>query len=175
MAANDKTKDCRSRRRTWKSGALTLRGIMRIIQAVAALSLIASFACEKNNSSTRPAASTPTRVPWTVLVFMNGDNNLEEYAIKDFLEMAAVGSSDSVNVVVQFDRYKPEGSGRDYNTSYGNWGQTLRFRISKGMTPLRQNALKGFEQEADMGEGATLRDFVRWGQDSYPARRYALV
>ena len=36
---------------------------------------------------------------WTVLVYMNGDNNLEAAGIDDFLEMAQVGSSSDLNAV----------------------------------------------------------------------------
>src|SRR3954453_792990 len=41
---------------------------------------------------------------WTVLVYMNGDNNLERYAVINFAEMARVGSTDNVTILVQFDR-----------------------------------------------------------------------
>jgi hypothetical protein len=51
-------------------------------------------------------AAIPPSSPadWTFMVFLAADNNLESAGIKDFLEMAAVGSSAEVNIVVQFDR-----------------------------------------------------------------------
>ena len=42
---------------------------------------------------------------WTVMVYLDGDNNLEPAAIDDLNEMEAVGSTNKVNVVVQFDRH----------------------------------------------------------------------
>ncbi len=48
------------------------------------------------------AAEPPAK--WTVMIYMNGDNDLEEFAVGDFLEMAEVGSTSEVNIVVQFDR-----------------------------------------------------------------------
>ena len=41
---------------------------------------------------------------WTVMVYMDGDNDLEQAAIDDFLEMASVNNP-NVNIVVQFDRW----------------------------------------------------------------------
>ena len=41
---------------------------------------------------------------WTIMVFLNGDNNLESFGLTDYREMIQVGSSEKVNVVVQFDR-----------------------------------------------------------------------
>ncbi len=38
------------------------------------------------------------------MVFMNGDNNLDSFAIQNFLDMANVGSTRDVNIVVQLDR-----------------------------------------------------------------------
>ena len=38
---------------------------------------------------------------------MDADNNLEDVGVADFLEMASVGSTSLVNIVVQFDRAGP--------------------------------------------------------------------
>lgn len=95
-----------------------------------------------NNSgggfNTSPIAQpiAPTRVPppnaaeWTVLVYLDGDNNLESDAIDDFEEMARVGSTDQVHIIVQMDRIRsPEGWD---DRRYGNWDGTLRFRVEAG-------------------------------------------
>ena len=56
-------------------------------------------------------APVPSRVPttgqdaaWTVMVYLDGDNNLEADALTDFAEMSKVGSSDRIKIVVQLDR-----------------------------------------------------------------------
>ena len=36
---------------------------------------------------------------WTVMIYLDGDNNLEREAIEDFLEIASVGSSSEVQIV----------------------------------------------------------------------------
>lgn len=119
-----------------------------------------------NESASRTA---PTPVDWTVMVYLNGDNDLEQYAIDDFLEMSQVGSSDRVNIIAQFDRAP------GWDDRYDDWEQTLRFRITKDMEPKKDNALEGFDAEANMGDSETLREFVKWAQATYPANRYMLI
>ena len=41
---------------------------------------------------------------WTVMIYLDADNNLESAGIDDISEMEMVGSSDDVNIVVQVDR-----------------------------------------------------------------------
>ncbi|MBE0519393.1 MAG: hypothetical protein IH630_09275, partial [Thermoplasmata archaeon] len=40
---------------------------------------------------------------WTVFVYLDGDNNLEDLAIDDLLEMEAVGSKNGVTIIVLLD------------------------------------------------------------------------
>ncbi len=105
---------------------------------------------------------------WTVLIYMDGDNNLEPYMIDNFLEMALVGSDAEVSVVVQFDRIA------GYDTSYGDWTGCLRFYVEYGMTPTAANALADLG-EVNMGDEATLEDFLLWGADTFRAERYMVV
>src|SRR3989449_7455453 len=115
-------------------------------------------------------ATPPVRAAtadWTFLVYMDADNNLEDYGIADFLEMAAVGSTSRVNIVVQFDR------AAGYNSQYGDWTDTKRFLVQAGMTPTPANALMNLS-EVDMADPASLVSFVTWGAAAYPARHYFL-
>lgn len=105
---------------------------------------------------------------WTFMVYLDGDNNLERVAILDFLEMAAVGSTPNVNIVVQFDRSP------NFNNSYGNWNTTKRFLITSGMTPDPINALFDIGK-VNMGNASVLAEFIDWGVKTYPANNYALV
>ncbi|MCM3874523.1 MAG: clostripain-related cysteine peptidase [Pyrinomonadaceae bacterium] len=116
----------------------------------------------------KPRLTSPSPpAEWTVMIFMNADNNLEPYALMDFEEMAKVGSTDKVNLVVQFDRID------GWTSDSGNWTQTLRFRVEKGMSPLPERALQDLGEQ-DMGNGEVLGDFVAWAKDRYPAERYML-
>jgi hypothetical protein len=105
---------------------------------------------------------------WTILVYLDADNNLEREAIEDFLEMASVGSNDDVQIVVQFDRAP------GYDRRYGDWRGTFRFHVAQGMTPEPANALVDLG-ESNMGATQTLVDFVQWGMANFPAQRTSLV
>ena len=105
---------------------------------------------------------------WTFMIFLNGDNNLEESAINDFIEMAKVGSTNKVNIIVQMDRM----SGYDF--SYGDWTGTKRFNVIKDMIPIPASAVQDIG-EANMGNPQTIIDFVEWTKINYRAEHYALV
>lgn len=134
--------------------------IVRCLTVV--LGLLLALAPAAASSAQHPAAS------WTILIYLDGDNNLEREAINDFLEMSAVGSNAQVNVVVQFDRIG------GYDRRYGDWTGTKRFLVTRDMTPEPGNALSDLG-EANMGHPRTLIDFVNWGVATYPAQRTAVV
>jgi len=104
---------------------------------------------------------------WTFMVYLAADNNLEEAAIVDFLEMASVGSGTDINIVVQFDRVP------GYYSGYGDWTDCRRGLIAKNNTP---SASWGTSiGEVNMGDPAVLSGFVNWAISTYPAEKYALV
>ena len=91
---------------------------------------------------------------WTWLVYMAGDNNLEGAGRDDLAEMKRVGSTDQVNVVVQFDTEE---------------NVTTRYRVEKGK--LKQlEKMKG----VNSGDPKVLTAFIKWGMKNFPAERYLL-
>lgn len=110
----------------------------------------------------------PTPSTWTFMVYLDGDNSLESAGLDDFLEMASVGSSKQVNIVVQMDRT----AGLYHTAAYGNWQDTRRFFISKNLTPAASPLQNLGEQ--NMGDPKVLEDFVEWAITNYPAEHYAL-
>ncbi len=51
------------------------------------------------------SAAPPPAKAWTVMVYIDGDNNLEDYVVKDIeTELSALGSNAGVNVVAIADR-----------------------------------------------------------------------
>jgi len=91
------------------------------------------------------------------MVFMAGDNNLSSAGDADLAEMRQIGSSDRVNVVVEFD-------------NAGNHG-TRRFRIGKDGADEVVESLG----ETDSGSPEVLSSFISWAHENYPADRYALI
>ena len=107
---------------------------------------------------------------WTFLVYLNGDNNLEDAALGDVDEMEIAGSTDDVNIVVQIDR------SRWYDRSDGDWSGARRYRVERdgetgsiASTPLAELG------QVDSGDPATIAEFVAWAAEEYPAERTALV
>lgn len=97
---------------------------------------------------------------WTVMVWLNGDNNLEEFIRDDWKELAVVGSTDRVNVVVQIDLSKT--------------ADTRRFRIPAKGGPNRLADMEAIG-ERNMVKGSELQEFVEWARKHHKAKRYALV
>jgi hypothetical protein len=101
-----------------------------------------------------------TEKSWTVMVYLAGDNNLDEFGVTDLREMKKVGSTDQVNVVAQFDR---EGEGV----------RTRRYYVRKGGT-LDADVVEELG-ETNCGDPKVLADFVKWGIKNYPAAHCMLV
>jgi hypothetical protein len=115
-------------------------------------------------------AHNPSLAEWTILVYMDGDNNLELSALRDLNEMEAAGSSEQVNVVVQVDRALGE------TAADGDWtgGRRYLIRGDADESVIASDLLAELG-EINMGDPQTLADFVAWGMQSYSANRTALV
>ena len=122
----------------------------------------------------------PAQRKWTVMVFLNADNDLETFGIQDVNEMEMVGSSGAVDIVVQMDRIP------GYDASNGNWTDCRRFRVVKdpaetdpaAREPLSNTIVSPVLEdlgEVDMGQPQTLHDFIAWAQAAFPAEHYLLV
>ncbi len=119
-------------------------------------------------SGTAFAAPPASQAKWTVMVYISGDNNLEDYVVLDIEnELAPTGSSADVQVVALADR------GPGYDTSYGDWQTTKLFHVTQGMTAASENAVADWG-ERNMGDPQTLIDFVSWTRTNYPADHYVL-
>lgn len=102
-----------------------------------------------------PACAEDLPPEWTVMVYMDGDNDLEASALADLAEMTAAGSDEDVNIVVLLDTlsgpadllYVAEGS----TQTIAEWG------------------------EVAMDDGANLVMFMTTVEALYPAQRTALV
>ncbi len=112
----------------------------------------------------------PARASWTVLVYLDGDNDLEEAGVADVNQMEMAPASEAVNVLVQFDRSP------NYDTSNGNWSGARRYKITHDTDPavIGSTLLQDLGQ-VDMGSPSVLQDFVTWGTSNYPADHYALI
>ncbi|MBN1899712.1 hypothetical protein JW926_00135 [Candidatus Sumerlaeota bacterium] len=106
---------------------------------------------------------------WTVLIYLDADNNLEPFGIQDVNEMEQVGSDANMNIVVLFDRINY------YDTTNGDWTDTRRGLITKDSNTGVISSTLASVGEKNMGDPATLTEFVNWGVTNYPASHYMLV
>lgn len=104
-------------------------------------------------------ATTPSKKPWTVMVYMAGDNSLDPEGVTDLKEMKKVGSSDKLNIVAQFDRVA------------GHVARRYYLRKGGVVTGDAVDSLGA----VNTGDPKCLIDFIQWAIKNYPADRYLLV
>ena len=132
-----------------------------IILAVAALLLVQAAPAIAATSPGR--GNPPAPAKWTFMVYIVGDNNLDDYVPLDIeTELAPAGSNEDVAVVVLADR-----------AATAEWTQTLLFYVTEGMEAIPENAVQDWG-EANMGDPQTLIKFIRWTKTHHPAEHYAL-
>ena len=121
---------------------------------------------------------------WTVMVYMDGDNNLEYCALMDFLEMEHA-IPENVEILVLFDRHK------GYTNIYEDWTGTRLYRVrrappfdgirnvvsgkSNSLPPALASEVLEDWGEVDMSDPATLTRFIKTVAERFPAKRYALI
>lgn len=99
---------------------------------------------------------------WTFLIYINGNNNLDPYGAMNINAMENVPSSPDVNVVVQWASYRRE--------------TALRLLVQPDSNPeyVTSPVLADLGR-VDMGDHRTLSDFLKWGHDQFPAKKYFVV
>lgn len=150
--------------------------ISLVISSVLAI-LASGCGSNSNNENTKlddikinstVSENNSNKAKWTVMVYMSGDNDLEEYIVKDLEnELASPGSTNNVQVVAVADRTP------GYDKSRGDWTSTKLFHVTKGMKATAESAVSDWG-ERNFGDPKTLTDFVSWSKEHYPAEHYAL-
>lgn len=126
-----------------------------------------------------PALSDAAKAPaapkeWTVMVFVNGKNDLELAGLYNVNQMEKIGSTKDMNIVVEIGRMKGQAGG-DTDLD-GDWTGSRRLYIKKDSneekitSPVIQKAAT-----VDMGDYKRAVDFVKWSKEKYPAKRYMLI
>ncbi len=120
---------------------------------------------------------------WTIMVWLDGDNNLESAAMEDFNEMeyglylASLGDpsvTDKIKIIVQVDRYTSN------STAYtgDKWSDTRRYIIrpdSSNSTSWTSQRIDNGLGEVNMGDVNNLKDFIEYCHEHFPAPHYALI
>jgi hypothetical protein len=139
-----------------------------------------AVATSANLVEVNPVAPIRTAVPkpavengktWLVMLYQDADDKvLEQDIYFDLNEAERVGSSDSVKIVAQLDRYRGGFQGG------GDWTTAKRFYVTQDddLSTIHSKQLADLG-EVNMSDGKTLADFVTWAMQTYPADKYALI
>src|SRR6056297_1874828 len=119
---------------------------------------------------------SPQQKEWTLVLYLDGDESaMQQDFIAAFHDMIAkgVGSSQQVNVVIQFDRIPQR-------EDFEGWTIAHRFYYTPGLAPTPDNAITDWGdgtggREVNMADPNTLSDFIQWSKQKYPANHYALM
>ena len=110
-----------------------------------------------------PPPVTPTPPPaqtsWTFMLYLAGDNNLYPHLQRAVQHLEAHPANPNVTIVVLFDGDRTDDS----------W----RFVVQPGGR-YTLNVNKWHLGEVNTGDPQTLRDFILWARNAYPAQHYYL-
>ena len=109
------------------------------------------------------ATRAGTTAEWTVMVYLDGDNNLDPDSVSDITEMMMVGSTEKVNVLALWDRYNEPAY--LYQVLKGN------LKLLDGLTV---DGMPVNGQEISMADWKVLEAFVDYGKANMPANHYML-
>ena len=110
---------------------------------------------------------------WTVMVFINGKNNLEGAGLFNINQMESIGSNRHMNVVVETGRMKGQEGDTDLD---GDWTGNRRLYIKKDSNDEKITSQIVMKQKnVDMGDYKRIANFVKWAKANYPAKRYMLI
>lgn len=113
-------------------------------------------------------------VDWTILIYANGNNELEPEMRQLLLDAEKIGSSSNVHVVIQIGRaeYRLVKLFR-HDIKLKNkdqWSGVRRYFVNKGNSNLVGNLKK-----VNMADPKQLYHFIKWGMQTYPAKKYMLI
>jgi len=118
------------------------------------------------------AATASAEKKWTVMVYCCADNNLDLAGVNDLNELELSGSDENLNMIFLLDRWGSPDTHLYYvehdsaGLPGGNDDNTISTIIDADAPWLAV--------EEDMGNPATLQDFVIWTMQNYPAEHYLL-
>lgn len=92
---------------------------------------------------------------WTIMVYLDADNNLSSYGTKDIQEMQQVGSDSNINIVVLWD---------NSSSTHGY------YYVQSGSSVLLQDV-----GEVNMGDPQTAKNFIAYAKQNFPADKYGFV
>lgn len=109
--------------------------------------------------------NTPSQKAWTLMYYLDGDNDLSQSYVKIFNQLEMANNPDA-NVVVLLDT-KTKGDSAYYLVQHDT--DPNHFAV------YQEGINKWSKAELNMGDDQTLIDFATWARQNYPAQNYALI
>jgi hypothetical protein len=106
-----------------------------------------------------PTRALAQKKPWTIMIYIAGDNDLSPFIINNIKQLAQIGSNKNCNIVIQVseqDKKRP----------------TQRYLIEKGKAVALN---KDNSERLDSGSDKTLLDFCSFAIDNFPSEHIALI
>lgn len=108
---------------------------------------------------------------WTVLVYLNAANDLDEFGDLNVNQMERAAGNANVRFVVQWKQANIPGV-----SSSPSFVGTRRYLLQHDTTAqINSTLIQDMGTGVDMGDWHTLHDFIQWGQTYFPSDRTVLV
>jgi hypothetical protein len=121
---------------------------------------------------------------WTVLAYLDGkDATMQRLAPGKLMQLEGCGSDKDIDIVAQLSRQKWAGDKFTHD-----WSGTRRYHVEKNpqpsasmgfIPPYTQNIASPVKEDlgeaVDAADPSTIKDFVKWGIQNYPAEHYAIL
>ncbi|MBL8087867.1 MAG: hypothetical protein JNM85_07335 [Chthonomonas sp.] len=158
---------------TWSAlggiGTINATGLFSA-ETVGTGSVRATYAAELSGAT--PVTVTErvvTTTPWTILVYMNAANDLFEFSDLNVDQMERVANNPNVRFVVQWKQSRALFPSSTFDG-------TRRLEVTPNTAAgVQSNVVQDMGSGVDMGIPQTLKSFIQWGMQNYPATRTALV
>ncbi|GAB5473401.1 MAG: hypothetical protein Mars2KO_15000 [Maribacter sp.] len=113
-----------------------------------------SFSTSAKNPDSQPKE-------WTVLFIIDARGGLIQEAIRDLNQIAEIGSSKNINVIVELTKNRSKGD-------FQNWSGTKRFYVNRETQFTQEEDIKGLD-------GPEALSTIQEIQDGYPSKKLMVV
>lgn len=162
-----------------------MRGWLCVCMSVLMLlTMSVSALAEGTQAQSIEAATTPEaqttettekkteKAEWTVMVYMCGTDLESRWGMATYnlTEIAGTDPNDAVNVVIQ------TGGTKSWEAARDELGLEIsNEKLQRWTYDENGYAMVDEQPDANMADGRTLTDFIKWTADNYPAEKYLLV
>lgn len=109
------------------------------------------------------------KTKWTILVYMNAANDLYSFSTLNMNQMERVADNEEVRFVVQWKQSQAAFPSSSFDG-------TRRYVVTPDTTAtVTSKLVQNLGNDVDMGVPETLKDFIAWGKQFYPAERYGVI